>query len=74
MSKFGDESVYKTLVSVKREYNWEIDYLDETVTGTYYESDDQREGRSVYVTIDDESGLSDEQIDEIKEFIRMNIY
>jgi len=73
MSKFGDESIYQSLVSVKREINWEIDYLDETVTGTYYETNDQREGKSIEVTIDDTAGLDEDEIDEIKEFVRENI-
>jgi hypothetical protein len=73
MSKFGDESIYQSLVSVNREINWEIEYLCELITGTYYETDDQREGRSVMVTIDDTTGLDDNEIDEIKEFVRERI-
>ena len=74
MSKFGDESIYTSLVSVRKEFYWEIDYLNEQITGTYYESDDQREGRAIEeIIIHDDEDLSDEEIAEITEFVSNNI-
>jgi hypothetical protein len=73
MSKFGDEILNATTLSTRKEILWDFEYGGRTIEGSYIEITTMREGREVIVTIDDTDDLTEDEIDEIEEWVKDNI-
>ncbi len=61
------------LTSASSTYDWELYYNDKFVAGEYYEHYDNRGDYDWDIKIYDEDKLTDEELDEIYDYIKENI-
>lgn len=54
-------------------FDWEVYYGDKFITGEYWESYDNRGDYDWEIKINDQDKLTDEEIDEIYDYIKDNI-
>lgn len=61
------------LTSASKTIDWEVYYGDKSVAGEYWEHYDNRGDYDFNIKIYDEDKLTDEEIDEIYDYIKENI-